>query len=491
MIMTDQQRFDSLGSYGCSFVKTPNLDRLAAEGVRYTNCYVNNTVCTPSRASIFTGKYLNGHGVYRLHDIMPDTEHLFTSRLKDLDYTTALIGKLHISGRSFERDRRIKNDGFDVYEYAMTPHRLGGKYNSYGQWVKETCPEFYRKLDKLGRNIGHIPMECHFTHWASEKTIDFIRNSNKDKPFFCMMSVVDPHDPYSDYPLEMLKMVDKENIPKPNYKIGESHKKPTGIIRAHEHSYLGNFHNYTEKQIMQMRLGYYASIAFMDREVGKVLHVLEEEGLRDNTIVIFTSDHGDMLGDHELLAKGAFFYEPCVKVPLLIRFPDIIPPGTVINEFVQLHDLPGTILKQAGYNSEEINSFMPDSRDLISLLNSNNTQKYRDYAVCLYRNTSIDDEKLYYDPPIHATMYRTKRYKINVYHSAELNKHDFQGEIYDMREDPLETKNLWDEDEYIGLKNELLGQLMNWLVHSDVLYNSGRGGELFPPKSQWSQNNPL
>ena len=131
---------------------------------------------------------------------------------------------------------------------------------------------------------------------------------------------------------------------------------------------MGGIPNYSPEQIQKMREGYYASIAFIDREVGRVLEVLEKEGLKEDTIVIFGSDHGDMIGDHELLAKGAFFYDACTKVPLIIRYPEKVESGKRVKDLVQLHDIAGTILSQAGFAQEELEDFMPDSMDLISLI---------------------------------------------------------------------------------------------------------------------------
>jgi len=130
LIMTDQQRYDSLGCYGFKGIATPNLDRLASEGVLFENCYVNNPICTPSRASIFTGKHLPGHGVYRLNDMLPKDEVVFTKRLQDVGYQTALIGKLHISAAMFELENRNENDGFDIYDWCHEPAIfLDGKCN--------------------------------------------------------------------------------------------------------------------------------------------------------------------------------------------------------------------------------------------------------------------------------------------------------------------------------------------------------------------------
>lgn len=489
VIMTDQQRFDSLGCYGCDCVDTPNIDRLAAEGARYTRCYVNNPVSTPSRASMLTGKHVNGHGVYQLHDILPETEPLLTEKLREKGYQTALIGKLHVSGRSYERDNRNKHDGFDIYKYAMTPHNLEGCYNSYGDWLRENHPDFHAELTEKGRAVGNIPADCHFTYWAAEETVDFISSRHGTAPFFCMMSVVDPHDPYSDYPLEALEGVHVDLIPQAVFEEDEAHRKSLEVERSHDESYLGGFHNYTSEDIQRMRVGYFASIAFLDRQVGRVLEALDRSGLRDSTMVVFISDHGDMLGDHELLAKGPFFYDASVRVPFIMRMPGRIPEGTVVEGLVQPHDLGATFLSLAGYSEEQISAWMPGSLNLSAALSGESG--YHDAALCLYRNTGINSQKVYFDPPINATMLRTGEWKLTLYHQQVEKMEELKGELYNMEKDPGEKRNLWGNVEYRNIQLNLISYMMNWLVSTDAMYHSGRGGAMFPPRSQWSSNNPL
>ena len=142
-----------------------------------------------------------------------------------------------------------------------------------------------------------------------------------------MMSVFDPHNPYDDYPEDMLEFIEEDGIPEPLTAGISIHDRPGSINREMNHSYLGSFDRYSLKDLMEMRKGYYASIALIDIEVGRVLNALKARGLEKNTLVIFTSDHGDMLGDHCLLVKGAFFYEPAVKVPLILKWPAMIKPG--------------------------------------------------------------------------------------------------------------------------------------------------------------------
>jgi len=487
LIMSDQQRYDSLGCYGADWVQTPNLDRLVEEGVLFENCYANNPICTPSRASLFTGKHLPGHGVYKLHDIFPEDEVLFTKRLQKAGYTTALFGKLHVSGRIHEASQRHPNDGFDIYEWCLEASiHLDSPFNGYSFWLQEKYPDFYQQLKEQGRNLLHIPREYHFTHWAAERTIDFINNQDRERPFFCMMSVFDPHNPYEDYPLEMLELVDEEKIPNPLINQDVGSKRPYGILQEQEHSYLGSISKFTANDIKKMRIGYFASIALLDLEVGRVLATLEKKGLKENTLIIFTSDHGDMLGDHNLLVKGAFFYDPCVKVPLIIRWPQIMDGmsirGKRAHYLVQLHDLTATMLSAAGISSEESRRSMPESYDLTSIMTAEH-QKTHEFTICCYRNTGISDQGRYWEPPIHATMIRDEQYKLNIYHADPVAGRALQGELYDMIDDPQETHNLWDHRDYKEVRQNMTEKLLDWLFCQE-LQSGSRGGEAIPDRSQ-------
>jgi choline-sulfatase len=475
LISTDQQRRDTLGCYGAHWLRTPHLDRLASEGAAFDNCYVNNTICTPSRASMWTGKHLPGHGVYKLYDTMPKDEVLFSEYLQHAGYATGLFGKLHVSGRMFEADNRLPHDGFDEYEWSLEASiHLDSRYNGYAKWLQNHHPDFYAGLKEKGRELLHHPKEVHFTHWAAERSIDFIKRHAGHRPFFCCMSVFDPHNPYQDYPEEMRTMVDEHALPEPL--PDERTEVPDGVRRERDHSYLGRCAACTRDAIRSMRLGYFASIAFIDEEVGRVLSALEEAGTAENTLVIFVSDHGDMLGDHGLLVKGAFFYDESAKVPLIMRWPERIPAGRRCNALVQPHDLAATVLDAAGAEQSEFEQGgFHDAQSLIPLA-SGATEEVREYAVCAYRNSGISDAKRPWDPPIHSTMIRDERYKLSVYHTDQ----EGRGELYDMKRDPDELHNLHDVPQYAEVKHRLLQALIEWMFQNEVGYLGSRGGEVLP-----------
>ncbi|MHC4597009.1 MAG: sulfatase-like hydrolase/transferase [Planctomycetota bacterium] len=480
ILMTDQQRFDSLSSYGCTIVSTPNIDKLAKEGALFENCYSPCPVCTPSRASMLTGKPVPGHGVYKLHDILPDDQVLLPKRLQSLGYETSLVGKLHVSGIWHEAENRHPNDGFDNYKWCIDPGlNFDSRYNAFARWVKKKDPKFYERLKREGKSLHHFPADLHFTRWAAETTIDLIKNRDKKRPFFAMMSLFDPHDPYFDHPVESRDKVRDNKIPKPSPAI-ENKDMPEGIKREMEKAHIIKTQSKTfEAPIKELRKGYYASIAFLDQEIGKILDFLDAESLTGNTLVIFVSDHGDMLWDRGLFTKGAFFHDPSVRVPFLMRLPGRIPAGSRVKTPVQQLDIAATALSLAGFSAERLKQVMPESMDLLALIQQGKTyENYRDYAVCAYRNTGYGPGHKYFDPPVHCTMFRDERFKLNVYHSIP-DVGRLEGELYDMENDPHERDNLWNNAQYAKVKAGLLQRLLDWMVENNVRNFGSRGGEKF------------
>lgn len=455
LLMTDQQRFDSLGCYGADFAHTPNLDRLAKAGVVFDHCYANNPICTPSRASLMTGKHILDHGVCQLNDHLAPGEVPFPERLRDLGYQTALFGKLHISAAATEAELRHPNDGFDIYELCNEGcMHMDAPQQAYAHWLKERAPDFYQELKQLGRERTHPPREWHLTHWAAERTMAFLASErDPEQPFFCMMSVFEPHNPYAHYPSEMGALVDPEAIPAPTPR--GTGPEPPGIARERHENYFADFASQTNASLQQMRHGYHAAVAYADLEFGRVLDKLDELGLSDNTLVLFTSDHGDMLGDHELLVKGAYFYDPNVRVPLLMRWPGAIEGGKRVSGLVQLHDIAATVLAAALAPEEGLTQWMPEARSLLPLARGD-VESVHDAVFCCYRNSGMAAGHGYWEPPIHATMIRGPRYKLSDWH-------DGNGELYDMQDDPLEQINRWDEPGYAGIRSTLEARLAAWL----------------------------
>lgn len=482
VIMTDQQRRDSIGCYGADWVATPNLDRLAAEGTRFTRCTVNNPICTPSRASIMTGRELPGHGVYRLHDVLPDDQVLFPERLRSgAGYRTALFGKLHVSGRAVEEESRHPHDGFETYEWAIESCvSLDSRFNGYADWLRARDPTFLADLDARGRKVLHHPEPVHFTHWAAERTADYIRQrAGRQEPFFCMMSVFDPHNPYDGYPEDMAAGVDRRKLrpPLPQPEGGE----PEVVRRERAGGYLGQ--GFSPEAIEDMRFGYAASLAFVDQEVGRVLAALDETGLVGETLVIFASDHGDSLGDHGLFAKGAALYEHVIGVPMIVRWPGHVPAGAVSEALVQTHDIARTCVAAAGVDWPRTQDAFDTGRDLVAV--AAGTDPGRDFAVTAYRNSGINDQNRYWDPPMKATSVSTTQHKLVAYGSGEI----VEFSLFDCVEDPEESTNRFGDPELAGATAELLGHLSGWLQR-EAGHPGSRGGSR-PPSIDRLMDNSL
>jgi arylsulfatase len=462
LILTDQQRWDSLGCYGVAGVHTPNLDRLAAEGVRYERCYVNTPICTPSRACLWTGKHILGHGVHAIHDCLPEDEVLFSKRLQQAGYHTALFGKLHVSGVYREDETRHPNDGFDVYEPAIDPYGPWGLENAYLEWLEVRDPQ-QREAIRDGK-LGHFAVASHMTTWAAERTTDYLNNaSRRDKPFFCCMSVFDPHSPYVNYPKALEAVLDVPNLPP----VVAGDESFVGRPIAHEMEPRWNVPVPEPATLAQWRIGYHAAIAHIDSQVGRVLAALDASGMREDTVVIFASDHGDMLGDHGLMTKGGYFYDACTRVPLIVRSPTTAPGVEAAP--VQLHDVAATCLQIAGQAPEQTREWSPDGEDLLDA----DALVSRNRAVCLYRNSGncAKPETGYaggWDPPIHGTMWFENGFKVNVYHSPEPDPQHPRGEIYHLSRDPHECHNLWDDPDVQDRKHAAILKTLDWLALEEV-----------------------
>lgn len=484
LIMTDQQRWDSLGCYGQRAIQTPHLDRLAADGICFESCCTPNPICTPARASLMTGKHIFGHGVGRLYDVLPDTEMLFPARLRAAGYQTALFGKLHVSSGVHEQTQRHPHDGFDIYEYCIEASvGMDSPFNGYVRWLEARDPAFLAELRARRRGLKFIPRTLHLTHWAAERTIDFLRRAGPDQPFFCMMSVFDPHNPYDQYPAEYAARVAAAQLP-PVLPPALGDGAIDGAIYALEQerrlSYLGPADSFTAEDILAMRRGYYASLALIDDEVGRVLAALEETGLAENTLVIFTSDHGDSLGDHGLFVKGVHLYDEAVRVPLLMRWPERLPAGQRIAPPVQLHDLAATILAAAGL---PVPAEM-DGADLLPLAAGGAPP--HDYVYCAYRNSGINDAKHYFDPPLASTMIRDAQHKLVIYHGVPAAAAPPALQLFDLQADPHEQRNLAGDPAHGGTLARLLAALIDWLDRQAGA-RLGRGGEALPGAA-WKQS---
>ena len=360
MLYTDQQRHDALGVNGNADIQTPVLDRLAREGVNFDHCFVQNPVCMPSRASFLSGRYPSSLGITHMGVPLPEDVVTLPQLLKPYGYRSANIGKLHFLPHA-NRDHRVPHPsyGFDHLEISDEP---GVYEDAYRAWVRSKAPDqmgglsvglppgaevWYRTLG-LEDTVPHphewarqdyrgatpFPAADEVTHSAfvADRTIDFLQR--EDGPFLCIAGFYSPHPPWI-VPQRWLDLYDRQSLALPEFPPGlEARRADAG---------------FTDDVLQSARQGYYAMVSEVDWQVGRILQALEDRGLADNTIVVFTSDHGEWLGEHLRWGKGYPGADAVSRVPLLLRWPaGNLQCGRRSSEVVEVLDVLPTLLELAG-----------------------------------------------------------------------------------------------------------------------------------------------
>ena len=468
LICTDQQRYDALGCYGNTTISTPQIDALAAEGVLFEQCYVQSTVCAPSRASLLTGQYPHIHGLWANGVTLPPDRERFPRALAAAGYDCGVIGKMHLAACHGGRTEERGDDGFRVYEWAHDPTH-GSPENAYHRWLEAQHPDLYTAATAHGfGRVGHdavgfdtMPTEAHYSHWVGERTRDFLRDGREaDKPFFLWANFYDPHHPFVA-PQEYLERYDPATLPVPLGGPKNLASRPPILTTASAKSYAGIARGYAEYSAAEMQdavAAYYAMVTLIDDEVGRILTTLRDLGLADDTLVIFTSDHGEMLGDHATMLKGPMMYEGAVRVPLLARWPGRLPAGERRADLVQWLDLGPTILDAAGLPPLSGGQ----GQSLLPLARGDAEAPRRGWAICEYRDSGHP-----YDPAVHVTMLRTGDHKLIVHHGAPATARQRVGELYDLAADPQELRNLWDDPASAALRADLTAQLLDVMVATE------------------------
>jgi len=367
LLMADQFRGDCLGADGNGAIRTPSFDRLAREGALFRRAYSSLPSCTPARATLLTGLGAWRHGMLGYSRVALKYAHEMPQMLRDAGYYTCGIGKMHwYPQRSLHGFHKTLVDESGRSETK-------GFVSDYRQWFKQQAPDLNPDATGIGWNDYQsrpyaLPERLHPTVWTADRAVEFLGDydPNADgqsaRPFFLKVSFARPHSPY-DPPQRFSDLYAKADIPKAV--VGEwaernamrGRKLPSSTPRGD----LG------AEQVRRSRQGYYGSVTFIDEQVGRVLAALEKRGWLDDTLILFTSDHGDMLGDHHLWRK-TYAYEGSARVPMLIRWPKGLTSakrGKVIAQCVELRDVLPTFLDAAGVQWDPVDF---DGRSMIDLV---------------------------------------------------------------------------------------------------------------------------
>jgi len=432
-VTTDQQRWDSLPCYGLHFMRTPALDRLASEGLVFERCIVPAPLCVPCRAAILSGQYPSTTGVlgnsHWLSDAVPTWPALLSAAGRR---RTAAVGKMHFNPWDDPggfQERIIAED--KRHTYLPDDHVKFLQAHGLERPHPTANPGYF---ETLGAPVTPRPRRFHIDAFIGDQAADWVAR-NARQPFALWVSFAGPHDPY-DPPEEMAGLYDDAPIPAPVGAPEELlHKPPAqrnrGKNSLHNSMYRIDLSQATPEHYRRWRAHYYANITLIDEGIGKILAALDAARIRDETLIVFTSDHGDALGDHGLPYKG-FFYDSMAHVPLILRGPGV-PAGRRCASLVSTLDLIPLFYRACGLEP-------PDTlqgEDLSTLL----------------RDPEASIRQAVFSENLGRAMVQTDLYKYAHYS-------DGSAELYDLRADPHEIANLTGDPRHAETERRLRGLLL-------------------------------
>ncbi|NOZ23315.1 MAG: sulfatase [Planctomycetes bacterium] len=459
-IMSDDHAANAISCYGSRLAEiapTPNIDRIAREGVRLDHCFCTNSICTPSRAVILTGQHSHVNGVYTLRDDF-DPDHLTVARLlQEAGYATAIVGKWHL---------HTEPQGFDYYNV------LPGQGLYFNPRLKEKGKE-WQDLNKGGEVY-----EGYVTDVITDLSLDWLKNRDRSKPFFLMCHHKAPHGAWQ-YPPRHEDVFDGVEIPEPDSLWEDkSHRSVatrdlgTGMLELAERmdgtdprpkewptgklDTTGMNANEKRKAAYQKYLkDYLRCVRAIDENVGRLLDYLDKEGLAEDTVVIYTSDQGMFLGEHDYYDKR-WIFEESLQMPFVVRHPAEIPAGTTNRDIVLNLDFAPLFLDYAGRKTH------PEMQG-------------RSFRANLAGSTPSDwRESMYYRYWMHMASHRnpahygirTQRYKLIFFYGLPLDASGAMPdptpaawELYDLEKDPFELKNVYEDPAYADVIKDLRDQL--------------------------------
>lgn len=473
-LTTDQHHPRALGSVDPR-IRTPHLDALAADGVRFDRAYCANPTCTPTRASLITGRYPSQHGAWTLGTKLPESEQTVGELLGDAGYRTALLGKAHFQPLASSAEHPsleaypLLHDldywrsfdgpfyGFDHVELLRNHTSEAHVGQHYALWLEEHDPDWRRHfqapagtLPADARHRWELPEELHYNSWLAERSDAYLAERAADgDPFLLWVSFPDPHPPYL-VPEPWASMYDPAVVEVPELVPGEHDANPPhfGLTQHPDPDFspwresgqwlqgMEESHVRDDDERRRLVATYHGMVSFTDAAIGKVLASLEAYGFADDTVVVFTADHGHFYGQHGLQAKGPFHYEDLIRVPMIVRDPRGRARG-VVSDAIQSHvDVAPTMLDYAGLPA-------PATMTGVSQHDvwAGGAERVRTATICEFHHEPTT---------VNLRSYIDERYKLTVYQGREY------GELYDLASDPRELRNLWDDPAHRDLKERLL-----------------------------------
>lgn len=464
LVITDQQRWDTIAALGHPHARTPHLDRLAREGTVFTHMYVTSPSCAPSRASLFTGLYPHTTGVYRNDDVW---KHSWVERVAEQGYRCVNVGKMHTfpydASVGFHERHVMENKDrgnpdlpflFDTWDKALWSH-------GHVKPDRRTLRDLPDYRDRLGAFVWELPEDLHVDNFVGNMArhwIDVFPDLERT-PFFLQVGFPGPHPPYDATP-DQLAAFDDRDVPMPVNSRRDRDAQPDALKELrrqhveHDHDSVVHDEDPSAERSRRQRRHYLANIAMIDAQVGGIVEALEARGVLDDTVIVFTSDHGDTLGDHGHSQKWTM-YEPSVRVPAVVWAPGRVRSGAVVDDLVSLFDLGPTVLDLVG---AETPAWM-EARSLLGALTGDDWQGREHVFAEHARDAILTGTDL-------MTMVRDSRWKLVEFVDSD------QGQLFDLEHDPTEEHSLWADPAHAAVRAELQGVIARWRARS-ALHTAG------------------
>lgn len=447
-IITDQQRYETINALGYDYMHTPNLDRLVREGTTFRQCHCVAPSCAPSRASLFTGNYPHDTGVWRNGDDWPRS---WLEDLRDGGYYCANIGKMHTNPMDADvgfherwvvenKDRVLGGPTYTDFKDEWDKSFIAAGIPKPGRKIYRDYPQ-YRTC--MGAITWPLDDDSQSDMFVGAKAVSWLRESAPtDQPYFMEVGLPGPHPPY-DPPARFLEHYRGKKLPwrrtDPADVAGQP--QPLQNLRKHnmevDHDGVAHLDDPSDETLQQLWEHYLANVTVIDEKVGEILDAVEARGEMDNTIIIFTSDHGEALGDHGHIQKWTL-YESVTKVPLIMWGPGHIAAGQTRDGLCELMDVGPTILEWAGVTC----AHEMQARSLIPATQTGDWQG-RDYVIAEHgRDMFLNDID-------EVMMVRTKRWKWVGFDNGTC------GQVLDLQNDPLENHNQWDDPEHADIRRTM------------------------------------
>jgi arylsulfatase A-like enzyme len=468
--MSDQHHADCMGSAGRPQVRTPNLDRIAAGGVRFSSAFCNNPICAPSRCSMMTGLYPRTTGITgnEVHELDAPNPGTLPTVLRNLGYQTMLVGKAHMI-------RRWNNEGFETIRYCDLIDADDGdpmNVHYFRHLVKRGLGDAYDLGTRfegqsgfaLERFVSSIPLADNIETWTGDTAVEMLRSRDRARPFMMHLSFQRPHEPLC-IPPECRDWYDPGALTLPPSACDFFERRFEGKPLFQRQYVTGGTKGYPYRPLSEGDLRgqlayYYTLITLIDHQIGRVLELLAETGDLDNTVICYVADHGDFAGDHGLILKNLGIYESIHRVPFLLQWPGG-PRGAVRDELVEMVDLYPTLLEAAGLSSEAPRHLEGVSRVDLARGEAGGAEA----VVCEY---DFGERQPY------SLAVRTRRHRLVAYpwQAQEI------GELYDRQDDPGELRNLWHSPSHRDVRLKLTELALSHVSRYRRRWSIGDDGEL-------------